>query len=190
MLKYKKALKLKRGSNQYKLRYRNHWLLRVAVVWLAIMLIAYILSIFYEKELLEPIISPLPETKAIVVKQVAAVEPYLEGMATWYGTGETECLGCRKDRIMANGQVLDDKALTVACGVGGSCKMFPLGSRVKIINTENGMTVYAVVTDTGGFQQGKYAKMGRILDVTKAVRDRLNMGGIARVRVYHAIITQ
>ncbi|MBC7255766.1 MAG: hypothetical protein H5T66_06645, partial [Chloroflexi bacterium] len=46
------------------------------------------------------------------------------------------------------------------------------GSRVRIVNQENMMTVEAVITDTGGF--GKY---GRVLDVTKAVRDRLNAEG-------------
>ncbi|MBC7238525.1 MAG: hypothetical protein H5T71_00275, partial [Chloroflexi bacterium] len=108
-----------------------------------------------------PTPSPTPQPKVSV-----------EGWVSWYGMGERECLGCREDRIMANGERLDDRALTAACDVQTTCKLFPLGSRVRIVNQENMMTVEAVITDTGGF-----SKYGRVLDVTKAVRDRLNAEG-------------
>jgi rare lipoprotein A (peptidoglycan hydrolase) len=181
-LKYKEAFKLrgKLGSNQYRTKYCTNWFLRTLIIFITTMAVIYIASLWYEKEQAKPIVSPVPETRAIV-RPVLAEEPYLEGMATWYGTGVDECLGCNAKRIMANGQPLDDERKTVACGVGGSCKQFPLGSRVKIINQANGMTVYAVVTDTGGFAK---FEDNRILDVSKAVRDSLNMGGMTKVRVY------
>ena len=183
MLKYKKAwmLKKKKGSNQYQVKY-NNWLIRFLLGFFILLGLVVLGCIWYEREMAKPIISPVPEG-SLRVKEIKAAEPYippvqLEGIATWYGSADSECLGCRKDRLMANGKKLDDTALIVACGVGGSCKVFPLGSKVKIINLENMMTVEAVVSDTGGF-----AKYNRILDVTKAVRDRLNMAGMARVRV-------
>jgi rare lipoprotein A (peptidoglycan hydrolase) len=184
MLKYQKAWKKKVKSGK-----AVNYSLRAFKIWLALLLLVIIFALWYQWELDHPveIVSPVPSTgyvRRLEVKKAQAVEPYLEGMATWYGTGETECLGCNSRRIMANGQPLDDTKLTVACGVGGSCKQFPLKSKIKIINQANGMTVYATVTDTGGFQQGKYAKMGRILDVSKAVRDSLNMAGMTKVRVY------
>jgi 3D (Asp-Asp-Asp) domain-containing protein len=169
--------KRKLGSNQYKAEYVNHWFLKLLVITVGVMVIIYVLCWFYERQPEPTFVSPIPESK-VVVKQVMAVEPYLEGIATWYGTGIDECLGCNPKRIMANGKLLNDSALTVACGVGGSCRMFPLGSKVKIINLGNMMTVDAIVTDTGGF-----TKYNRVLDVTKLVRDSLNMEGMAKVRV-------
>jgi len=177
MLKYKKAWK----ANLKSRKYTNRWLLRTAVIWIVVVVIFYVFCWFYGNEPEPTFISPVPETKAIV-RPVVAAEPYLEGMATWYGTGVDECLGCGINRIMANGKRLDDTALTVACGVGGSCKQFPLVSKVKIINLENMMTVEAEVTDIGGFSK---FKDNRIIDVTKAVRDSLNMGGMAKVRVHY-----
>jgi rare lipoprotein A len=45
----------------------------------------------------------------------------------------------------------------------------PLGSKVRITNLDNGKSVEAIVTDRGGFE-----KLGRIADLTPAVRDALN----------------
>lgn len=103
---------------------------------------------------------------------------HLEGLASWYGTGENECLGCNPGRIMANGEKLDDNKKTVACAIGGSCKYFDIGDRVEILNLDNMMVTTAIVTDRGGF-----AKYGRIIDMTKAVKNALNCNDLCRVRV-------
>jgi len=110
------------------------------------------------------------------------------GVAGWYGTGRGECLGCRRDRMMANGERLDDQELMVACGtdlynedgtiVAGSCRLFDVGTTVRITNLVNGKSVVAKVTDRGGF-----TSFGRILDVTKAVRDALDMEDLAMIKV-------
>jgi len=102
----------------------------------------------------------------------------LYGGATWYGTGEDECIECGKHYDengklfyrMANGQILDDKAHTVACrmGKGNSCDQFPVGSTVEIENLDNNMVVIAKVTDVGGLRDGI------LLDLTKGTRDALN----------------
>jgi len=89
---------------------------------------------------------------------------------------------------MANGERLDDQEPTAACGadlynedgtiVAGSCRLFDVGTTVRITNLVNGKSVVAKVTDRGGF-----TSFGRILDVTKAVRDALDMEDLAMVKV-------
>jgi rare lipoprotein A (peptidoglycan hydrolase) len=106
---------------------------------------------------------------------------HVEGIASWYGTGEDECLGCNPRRIMANGQRLDDDKKTAACSVGGTCKTFPVGSRVRILNLENKMLTTALITDTGGLLKGTDKE--RSIDVSKAVKDAINCGGLCEVRV-------
>ena len=65
---------------------------------------------------------------------------------------------------MANGQPLDDNALTVAFNLE------PLGTKLEITNTATGKTVIAEVTDTGGFH-----RHGRIVDVVPAVAEALEL---------------
>lgn len=124
--------------------------------------------------LLETTPTPTPTTHPALNDKL----PHIEGQASWYGEGKNECLGCDPQRIMANGQRLDDNRKTVACSVGGTCELFPIGTRVMILNKENKMLTEALVTDTGGFQ-----KYNKIVDVSKAVKNSLNMGGSAMVRV-------
>ncbi len=68
-------MKIKRlGSNQYKkVRYVNHWFLRLAVLFLAVMALVYVLSQWYEREMAKPFVSPLPEG-GLQVKEVKAAE--------------------------------------------------------------------------------------------------------------------
>jgi 3D (Asp-Asp-Asp) domain-containing protein len=112
----------------------------------------------------------------------------LEGEATIYTDTIEGCLGCKPHYdengrlyfIMANGEILDVKRRTVACGVGTSCKVFPIGTTVVVQNLENNMFTTAVVTDTGGFGR----LYGRILDMTPAVASRINLRGKGQVRVW------
>jgi len=60
MLKYKKAYKAWK-----KVSYRNHWFFRMALMFLMIMALIYLASLWYEKELKAPIISPVPEVGAV-----------------------------------------------------------------------------------------------------------------------------
>lgn len=72
------------------------------------------------------------------------------------------CLGCSPNLTMANGQPLDDNAYTIAFNY------LKLGSRVKLTNLDNGKSVVAEVTDTGGF-----TGLGRIADLTPKVASAL-----------------
>lgn len=101
------------------------------------------------------------------------------GLATWYGTGEGECVGCSENVVMANGQPLDDTAFTCAFNYA------PLGTRLRVTNLSNRLSTECLVTDTGGFTAAKYARNGqtRIVDLTKAVRDSLAAGGTTEVIV-------
>ena len=121
----------------------------------------------------EPMLNPLVEDISV---EAVEVKEYF-GTASWYGTGENECLGCSQNRTMANGQRLDDNKMTVACGLRSSCKYLKMGDRVLITNLDNSKQVEAVVTDKGGLRPG------RILDVSKAVKSALEMKGIGKVKI-------
>lgn len=107
-----------------------------------------------EKELITP--TPKPTTWT--------------GTASWYS--REGCIGCSPTLTMANGQPLDDNRLTVAFNRA------KLGSRLLITNVSNGESVEATVTDTGGFE-----RHGRIIDVTPAVRDAIDMKDLETVEV-------
>lgn len=111
-----------------------------------------------------PSASPKSKTKTEKTK-------FWTGIASWYSVDG--CIGCSKDRIMANGEKLDDNKKTVAFN------KLPLGSTVKIWNMENDMVTTAEVTDTGGFEA-----LGRIIDITPAVKNAIGCGDLCKVRVY------
>lgn len=138
-------------------------------------IVSFLIGCFVAEELIveKPLISPLVKD---IVPEVMAIE-YWEGDASWYGSGVNECLGCNKNRIMANGKKLDDGKFTVACGLKSSCKYLKLGDKVLVTNLKNSKQVEAVVTDKGGLRKG------RIIDVSKAVKNELEMGGIGKIRV-------
>ena len=79
-----------------------------------------------------------------------------EGKVSHYS--EAGCLGCSSDLRMSNGEKLDDTKATIA--MNG----IPMNTMVKITNTDNGKSMLAKVTDTGGFE-----KYGRIADLTPVV---------------------
>lgn len=116
----------------------------------------------------EPTPSPTTTPKP---KQTSQTKVW-EGKASWYGTGEKECLGCHPEMIMANGQKLDDTKHTIAFN------RLPLGSKVRVYNVDNGLFVDATVTDTGGFE-----RHDKIADLTKAVRDAIGGKSTTNVRI-------
>lgn len=135
---------------------------------------------------IEKIIEPEEQEEGEEVTEVeptpAPAKTSWTGKASWYGSGEGECLGCRpyyrEDGSvyyrMANGQILDDTQMTVAFNRA------PLGSQLRITNLENNSVTYATVADTGGFEELKDPK---IVDVTKAVKQALNMNENIMVQI-------
>lgn len=97
---------------------------------------------------------------------------YWKGVASWYGESPEHCVGCRADLLMANGQRYNENARTVAFN------RLPLGSMVKVTNLANGESVEAEVTDTGGFES-----LGRIIDLSKGVKELLNCTDLCEVSV-------
>ncbi len=66
--------------------------------------------------------------------------------ASWYSTDSLKKEGTwsYSNGIMANGQRFNDKALTCAC------RLYPLGTKLKITNLKNGQSVIVTVTDRIG----------------------------------------
>jgi rare lipoprotein A (peptidoglycan hydrolase) len=101
----------------------------------------------------------------------------LEGEASYYS--RAGCLGCNPLRIMANGQPLNDQALTMA--IGANLKHL-VGYRAKVTNINTGQSVDVLITDTGGFYKEKYGS--RVADLTIASKQAIGMhGGVGQVRV-------
>jgi rare lipoprotein A (peptidoglycan hydrolase) len=101
----------------------------------------------------------------------------LEGEASYYS--RAGCLGCDPAMIMANGQSLDDNALTMA--IGANLKHL-VGHQAKVTSLATGKSVTVRITDTGGFYQAKYGH--RVADLTIATKNAIGMaGGVGQVRV-------
>jgi rare lipoprotein A (peptidoglycan hydrolase) len=122
------------------------------------------------EEKVEDLEMEVEKEEIVQVEEISEAIESWKGEASWYS--RDGCVGCSDTLTMANGQPLDDNALTVAFNQA------PLGSKVRIINLANNLVAYAVVTDTGGFE-----RHGRIVDVTPAVRDAIGMKGLAQVKV-------
>ncbi len=77
------------------------------------------------------------------------------GVASWYG-------GEHQGRKMANGQRFDRHQLTAASWY------FPLGTRVRVVNLENGKAELVTITD-----RGPNLRLDRIIDLSEAAADKL-----------------
>ena len=88
------------------------------------------------------------------------------GRASWYGR-------FHEGKLMANQQPFHMNEPTVAH------RTLPLGTVVEVRNLENGLVAEAEVTDRGPYVRG------RVLDVSKAVAQQLDMvdGGTAPVEI-------
>lgn len=116
-------------------------------------------------------------TKTPAVKPTLENPVVLEGQASYYSLAG--CLGCNPLRIMANGERLDDNALTMAIGAD---KKHLVGYRAKVTNLVTGQSVTVRITDTGGFYQEKYGR--RVADLSVATKQAIGMkGGLGQVRV-------
>jgi len=117
----------------------------------------------------EPIKEPTQEIKSSEQVETIAKSSWV-GKASYYS--REGCVGCHPDLIMANGEPLNDNAFTVAFND------LPLGSFVTVKNLKNDQFVTAQVTDTGGFNE-----LGRIIDLTIAVRDAIDCNDLCDVEV-------
>ncbi len=88
------------------------------------------------------------------------------GLASWYG-------GKHHGKLTASGEVFNQDHFTAAH------PMLPWGTRVKVINLDNGNSVDVRINDRGPYKQG------RIIDVSRAAARALGMirRGITTVRI-------
>lgn len=111
------------------------------------------------------------------VTPTAGTPVVLQGEASYYS--RAGCLGCDSRVIMANGQPLNDNALTMAIGAD---KKHLVGHKAKVTGIATGKSVVVTITDTGGFYQAKYGH--RVADLTIATKQAIGIrGGVGQVRV-------
>lgn len=92
------------------------------------------------------------------------------GTASYYS--EANCIGCREDLLMANGERFNEDSYTIAMN-----KM-PLNSIVTVTNLTTNDKITVKVTDTGGFED-----LGRIADLSKGVKEAINCRDLCKVMV-------
>lgn len=141
-----------------------------------------------EVELISPLPDETPTPTATpsavlqIVKPVKAAEPVepevreLRGEASYYS--RSGCIGCSENLTMANGQPLDDTALTLALTPEVVNKYKLLNDIITVKNVKTGDTVKARVTDTGGF-----GRLNRVADLSVATRDAINCTNLCEVLI-------
>jgi rare lipoprotein A (peptidoglycan hydrolase) len=87
-----------------------------------------------------------------------------EGVASWYGPGF-------QGRKTANGERFDTYEMTAAH------KTLPFNTLVKVTNLDNGVSAIVRINDRGPFVRG------RIIDLSNAAKNTIQMGGTAQVRI-------
>lgn len=95
----------------------------------------------------------------------------LRGVASWYGP-------YFNGRLTANGEVYDMYAMTAATSEFN--QTLPLGTKVRVVNSNNGRSVVVRITDRGPLPKG------RIIDLSYGAARRLAMvhRGTAYVRLH------
>jgi rare lipoprotein A len=93
-----------------------------------------------------------------------SADPELDGVASWYG-------GKFHGRRTSSGEVFDTNDMTAAH------RTLPFGTLVKVTNLDNGTSATVRINDRGPFVDG------RVIDLSQAAADQLNMlgTGIAHV---------
>lgn len=94
------------------------------------------------------------------------------GIASIYGLNNGS--GDSATQPLACGGRLNVKALTAAAP---SAKKHPCGSKVRVTNLANNLSVIVTINDRGPFAHG------RILDMTPAAAAAIHNRGLARVRI-------
>ena len=86
------------------------------------------------------------------------------GEASWYGPGF-------EGRKTASGERFSTYEFTAAH------KTLPFGTLLKVTNLENNLFVIVRINDRGPYVRG------RILDLSRAAKEKIDMGGTAKVRI-------
>ena len=130
----------------------------------------YIRTPIKEIETLKPLSDVIAKEPETII--TAEVEPsqIWTGEASYYTVDG--CIGCNPQRIMANGEVLDDMRKTIAFN------LLPMNTEVVVTNLSNGISTTAVVTDTGGFDA-----LGRIADLSFATKKSIDCNDLCQVRI-------
>lgn len=142
------------------------------IVTLTIYVLIYYAFVLFEQK---PVISPCPDSgcEVTVLEQTLVPTPRVvtyRGIASYYS--REGCVGCREDRLMANGKPLDDSKLTAAYNRA------PLGTIITVTNPEAGKSAQIVVTDRGGFE-----RLGRIIDLSVASKSAINCKDLCTVEI-------
>jgi len=87
-----------------------------------------------------------------------------EGVASWYGPGF-------QGRKTANGERFNTHEMTAAH------KTLPFNTLLRVTNLENGVSTVVRINDRGPFIKG------RIIDLSNAAKNEIQMGGLANVRI-------
>lgn len=98
--------------------------------------------------------------------KIRTVDPEFvqEGVASWYGPGF-------QGRKTANGERFNTHEMTAAH------KTLPFNTLVKVTNLNNGVSTVVRINDRGPFIRG------RIIDLSNAAKNEIQMGGLAQVRI-------
>jgi len=101
-------------------------------------------------------------SRAVLLPNLGA----FEGYASWYGPGFA-------GRRTASGEIFDPAQLTAAH------RTLPFGTRVRVVNLDNGRSVEVRITDRGPF------KPNRVIDLSRGAAEAIDMvrSGLAPVRV-------
>jgi len=104
-------------------------------------------------------------SKEAYTKEDPAGSKFVEiGEASWYGPGF-------HGRKTANGERFDTYELTAAH------KTLPFGTILRVTNLENNLFIVVRVNDRGPYIRG------RIIDLSRAAKDAIGMGGTAQVKI-------
>lgn len=126
-------------------------------------------SINGEKEQICPPPTEKPQIPEATTSPNAPQAP-VSGKATYYSVAG--CIGCDDNRIMANGERLDDTRATLAYNHA------PLNTWVTVKNIGTGQTVRALITDRGGFE-----RLGKIADLSVATKEAIGCGDICNIKL-------
>jgi len=111
-----------------------------------------------------PATAPVPPAKKVAVGPTVRIS--FNGQASWYGPGF-------HGNRTANGERYNQNAMTAAH------RSLPFGTKVRVTNLRNGLSVIVRINDRGPFIRG------RIVDLSVAAAKALNMfsSGVAPVRL-------
>jgi rare lipoprotein A len=121
-------------------------------------LLLFVLGAFF-------LIDPVSNHSEIIAKPKDEIAEFTqEGVASWYGPGF-------QGRKTANGERFNTNELTAAH------KTLPFNTLVRVINLDNEKSVVVRINDRGPYIRG------RIIDLSKAAKNEIGMGGLASVRI-------